>query len=45
MIQPMQLGTDGKMRVMKGEDLHNVAPSAAPQPPPSAESASEDEAE
>lgn len=44
MIQPMQLGTDGKMRVMKGEDLHNVAQSPAPQPPAS-ESASEDEAE
>lgn len=29
MIQPMQLGTDGKMRAMKGEDLHNLAQNPA----------------
>lgn len=45
MIQPMQLGTDGKMRVMKGEDLHNLAHSPASQPQVAANSGSEDEPE
>lgn len=45
MIQPMQLGTDGKMRVMKGEDLHNLAQSPTSQPQVSVNSGSEDEAE
>lgn len=45
MIQPMQLGTDGKMRVMKGEDLHNLAHTPASQLQRSADSGSEDEAE
>ncbi|XP_029697717.1 chaperone Ric-8A isoform X2 [Takifugu rubripes] len=39
-IQPMQLGTDGKMRAMKGEDLHNLAQNPAQL---SANSGSEDE--
>lgn len=42
MIQPMQLGTDGKMRAMKGEDLHNLAQDPAVQP---ANSGSEDDTE
>lgn len=45
MIQPMQLGTDGKMRVMKGEDLHNLARGPASQSHVSANSGSEDEAQ
>lgn len=44
-IQPMQLGTDGKMRAMKGEDLHNLAQNPALQPQTSANSGSEDEPE
>lgn len=45
MIQPMQLGTDGKMRAMKGEDLHNLAQNPAVQPQVSANSGSEDDTE
>lgn len=44
MIQPMQLGTDGKMRVLKGEDLHNVSDHPS-QSQTSPNSGSEDEAE
>lgn len=42
----MQLGTDGKMRAMTGEDLHNLAHSPAVQPQVSAaDSGSEDDTE
>lgn len=44
MIQPMQLGMDGKMREMTLEDLHRQTQNPVFQPEEPANSDSEDEA-